>query len=184
MRKSALLFTSILFLSFNITAYGNGLNSGPIVACDYVKYATMFGVSNISEDFVYSDKDQYGDITLYVDDFAVCYNADTFKPDSYFLFLTYEGYPMSDQIMKANAFFAAIESDETPDPLKLTFENGGDILIDTIPIFNDMCNIIKTNSTSIAKGDKVMFHKGGVGTYYLKYDNKVGYIITSEVIAK
>lgn len=166
---------SCILSAFPVNAEDMGYAA--MIASDYYRWGIIFGVSDISTDFRYADKDEFGDGTLYLDDIAVVYDWSNLEADSIYMFFGGNSGDISHQIMRMNALVAALEYDEHPQPEEWSFTLAGEMLVKTMPVYQELCTVICDEKDSILTGKYVPFHESQEWTYYVSYDSAMGYVI-------
>ena len=179
--KKQIVLALLVALSLNgITAQASDMGYAAALAIEYYSWGRVFGVSDISMDYEYADKNEAGNGTLYLDDIAVVYDWQTLETDSVYLFFDESKDDVSHQIMRVNALVAALEYDEQPQPEEWTFTKAGNMLVKTMPVFKDLCDAVNNSAADILSGKSVPFHVGQDWTYYISKDSAMGYIVFAQ----
>ena len=159
--------------------YADSLGFGTAIATSYYKWAVILGVPDIEQKSSFSEEDEYGMKTLQVDDIAVIYDNATLEASQAILFFNNDK-DVSHQIMKANAFVAAIEYDESIAPEDWTISKAGAILEKTLPALQGLCSVLEEDHYKLLSGDYVRFYEGDIAEYVVGYDLECGYVIVAQ----
>lgn len=177
MRKRIICTLLVAWVLNSIPTQAAGMGYASEIGVNYYSWGNVFGVSDISTDFRYADKDEFGDGTLYIDDLVVVYDWHTLKAETVYLFFIGSKDDVSHQIMKMNALVAALEYDEHPQPEDWYFATAGEMLVKTMPVYQKLCDVINDSNDDVLMGKYVPFHESQEWTYYISYDISLGYVV-------
>lgn len=179
--KKAIAIASII-AAFGVMCncvYANNLGFGAAIAASYYKWAVILGVPDIEQKSSFSEEDENGMKTIQVDDIAVIYDNSTLEADQAILFFNNDK-DVSHQIMKFNAFVAAIEYDESIAPEDWTISKAGAVLEKTLPALQGLCSVLDEDHYKLLAGDYICFYSGNIAEYVVGYDLEYGYVIVAQ----
>lgn len=179
MGKITVPVLAVLFGIMPVNVYADNIGIGTEIATSYYKWVSILGVSDVEQDSSFSEEDENGMKTVQIDDIAVIYDNSTLEASQAILFYDAEK-DVSHQIMKINAFIAAIEYDESISHDDWRIYKAGNILEKTLPAFQSLCTVLEKDHYELLEGDYICFYNGEVCDYVVGYDLECGYVIVAQ----